>query len=371
MKNEEFDVVIVGARVGGATLAALVGDAGYHVLLVDRAAFPSPTLSTHFFRGGGLVSVLVRLGLLDSVSALGTPPLTCQYVYEEGAAEPTREPPQLPGAIGYCLSVRRELLDALLVERAQASPSVRLLQRTSVSSLLWADGRVSGVRLSTPDGQRDIQARIIIGADGRHSAIAKMAGAQIEESAPPFRILYYCYLSDFPNAGGSNPDGPEFSNFDGEIAYSFPSDGGLTCVALSLDIDEFATMRIATLEDFRKRFTRHPAFTERQVTWKPASRLFGAGPQQNYVRVPCGTGWALVGDAGLYQDPWSGQGMDLAGIHATFLAESLLAWLGGTMAEEKALTHYHERRNAHGLPVYHHTLSLAPTLVQGEGEALS
>ncbi|MCA1670071.1 MAG: FAD-dependent monooxygenase, partial [Thermomicrobia bacterium] len=50
--DQEYDALIVGARVAGATLAILLGDAGYRVLLVDRASFPSPTLSTHYFRGG-------------------------------------------------------------------------------------------------------------------------------------------------------------------------------------------------------------------------------------------------------------------------------------------------------------------------------
>jgi 2-polyprenyl-6-methoxyphenol hydroxylase-like FAD-dependent oxidoreductase len=359
--DDEFDIVVVGARVAGSTLAALVGDAGYRVLVVDRAAFPSPTLSTHFFRGGGLVSVLARLGLLDSVLALGTPRLTCQYVYAEGEAEPTREPAQLPGVAGYCLSVRREPLDALLVERAQASPSVRVLPRTRVVGLLWDEQRVCGVQLATPAGSRTVRARLIVGADGRHSVVAQAVGAPLEASAPPFRVAYYCYLTAFPNPGGVEPDGPEFSHFEGEIAYAFPSDGGMTCVALSLDIAEFATMRAATLDDFHRRVTRHPAFSARQAAWQPTSRLFSLGPQQhNYVHVPRGPGWALVGDAGLYQDPWSGQGMDMAGVHATFLAESLLDWLRGTRSEEDALAHYHERRNAHGLPAYHATLALAP-----------
>ncbi len=72
----EYDVIVVGARIGGSTVAALLGDAGYRVLLVDRATFPSPTLSTHFFRGGLALSVFKRLGVLDDVLALGSPRLT-------------------------------------------------------------------------------------------------------------------------------------------------------------------------------------------------------------------------------------------------------------------------------------------------------
>src|SRR5262252_5577996 len=97
---DEVDVLIVGARVAGATLAALLGDAGWRVLLVDRATFPSPTLSTHFFRGGRAIAVLAHLGLLDAVLALGSPPLVCEYRYQDGATQPAVEPPREPGDVG-------------------------------------------------------------------------------------------------------------------------------------------------------------------------------------------------------------------------------------------------------------------------------
>lgn len=72
MLKQEYDVIVAGARIAGSTLAAILGDAGYRVLLVDRATFPTSTLSTHFFRGGGLLSVLNRLNVLDQVLALGS-----------------------------------------------------------------------------------------------------------------------------------------------------------------------------------------------------------------------------------------------------------------------------------------------------------
>ncbi len=118
----EYDVVVVGARVAGATVAALLGDAGREVLLVDASALPSPTLSTHFFRGGGMVGVLDRLGVLDQVLALGSPPLVHEYFYPGGGEESMEGPPQNPGDAGYCLSVRREPLDHLLLQRAVQSP---------------------------------------------------------------------------------------------------------------------------------------------------------------------------------------------------------------------------------------------------------
>jgi flavin-dependent dehydrogenase len=58
MPAQVYDALIVGARIAGATVAALLGDASYRVLLVDRASFPSTALSSHFFRGAGLLALL-------------------------------------------------------------------------------------------------------------------------------------------------------------------------------------------------------------------------------------------------------------------------------------------------------------------------
>jgi len=97
MLDQAYDAIAVDARVAGSTAAALWGDAGYRTLPVDRAAFPGPTLSTRFFRGGGLGAVLNRLGVLDQVLALGYPPLVCEYLYQDGNPEPKKGPPQNPG----------------------------------------------------------------------------------------------------------------------------------------------------------------------------------------------------------------------------------------------------------------------------------
>ena len=91
-------------------------------------------------------------------------------------------------------------------------------------------------------------------------------------------------------------------------------------------------------------------------------RLAGCGPERSYVRVPYGPGWALVGDAAMHQDPWSGLGMDMAGVHATFLAEAIVDWLRGSADERTALAGYHERRDAHGLARYHETVRYAADL---------
>jgi flavin-dependent dehydrogenase len=364
MLDQLYDALVVGARIAGATVAALLGDAGYRVLLVDRASFPSATLSTHFFRGAGLLAVLARLQLLDPILALDAPPLVHCYYYSPETAVPVVGPPQEPGTLGYDLSVRREVLDALLVQRAKLAPTVEVAERTWIAALLWERARVVGARLITPEGPREIRARIVIGADGRHSSVARAVTASSEKAEPASRALYYRYMRGFVGPDGRKADGAEFSQHGDELAYIFPSDAEVTCVALSLNLADFAWLRLAPQERFHDRLARHAGLAERVRAAEACGPVLGSGPLPNYGRVPAGSGWALVGDAGLHQDPWSGLGMDMASVHATFLAEALLAWFGQNTSESEALTNYHRRRNEHALAGYHRTVTLARDLRQ-------
>ena len=362
MLDRDYDAIVVGARIAGSTVAALLGDAGYHVLLVDKATFPSTTSSTHYFRGTGLVDVLARLKLLDGVLALGCPPLAYQYLYNEETERSTVSPIPSPGAVGFDLSVRREPLDSLLVQRAMLSPTVDLMEQVRVTALLWEHEQVAGVRLLTPEGAYDLRTRIVIGADGRHSFVARAVNAPMEESAPPIRAAYYRYVSGFTGPDGISPDGIELSLLGDELAYVFPCDAGLTCLALSINLTDFAWMRTKPEERFGERLVQHRGIADRFLASQPVGPFLGCGPEANYVRVPAGRGWALVGDAGMHQDPWNGLGMDMASTHASFLAEALCQWFDGRLSQSEALASYHQRRNEHALEDYRRTIHVARNL---------
>jgi flavin-dependent dehydrogenase len=231
-----------------------------------------------------------------------------------------------------------------------------------VTELLWEDGRVVGARLVSAGVTRDVRARIVVGADGRNSFVAGAVNAPIEESEPGSRALYYRYVRGFAGVEGSKPDGPEFSLLEDEIAYVFPSEGGVTCVAVSINLDDFGRLRRSAEKGFGDHIAHHPAISCRLVSATEDGRLQASGPELNYVRVPMGPGWALVGDAGLHQDLFTGLGIDMASMHATFLAEALLSWFGSSASEEDALASYHRRRNEHALPGYHQTVALARDL---------
>jgi flavin-dependent dehydrogenase len=348
--------------VAGATAAALLGDAGVDVLLVERVSFPSSTISTHFFRGAGCVATLARLGVLDRVLELGPPPLVREHEFGfEGENSVVEAPPQEPGEAGFGLSVRRAPLDDLLLDRAR-SAAVDVAQPASVIGLLEQDERVVGVRLREPNGERNVSARLVVGADGRRSLVARKVGASTVRQEPPARILYYHYVSGWLGPDGAAPDGAEFSLRGDELAYVFPCDAGLACIAVSASESEFAAFRAAPHAELMRRLHAHPQLAPRLIRSQPVGRTAGGQPQASWMRETHGAGWALVGDAALHQDPWTGRGMDMASVHAAFLADAVVDWLSGRATEDEALGRYRELRDEHALEPFEETVTFAPDL---------
>src|SRR5688572_26749848 len=184
-----YDVIIVGARVAGSSLAILLGRQGRRVLLVDRDRFPSDTLSTHLLQPPA-VEHLAQLGVLAEVEAGGLRRLTRLRTYLGDVAIEGAN--RAPGDYGLC--ARRDRLDMILLRHALQHPTVECRQQTSVEGLLWEDGRVVGVRLRSADGQRcTVQAKVVVGADGKYSKVAGWVGAERYDEVPALRPVYYGY----------------------------------------------------------------------------------------------------------------------------------------------------------------------------------
>ena len=96
----EYDAIVVGARCAGSPTAMLLARSGHRVLLVDRATFPSDTLSTHVIHAPG-VAALRRWGLLDAVIATGCPPIET-YSFDFGPFTIAGTPRPCEGSsVGY------------------------------------------------------------------------------------------------------------------------------------------------------------------------------------------------------------------------------------------------------------------------------
>ena len=163
-----YDVIVVGARCAGSPTAMLLARKGYRVLVVDRATFPSDTVSTHVVQPLG-VAALARWGLLDRLAATGCPPIHT-YAFDFGPFTISGSPGTADAPVAYC--ARRTVLDKLLVDAAsEAGAEIR--EAFTVEEVLIEDGRVVGIRGRAKSGETVTErARLVVGADGRYSVVA-------------------------------------------------------------------------------------------------------------------------------------------------------------------------------------------------------
>src|SRR3954468_20300540 len=137
-----YDAIVVGARCAGSPTAMLLARKGHRVLVVDRAGFPSDTVSTHYVHQPG-VERLRRWGLLERLIATGCPPAP-RLTFDLGPFALSAAPPPA-GASDAAYAPRRQVLDQLLVEAA-AEAGAEVRERFSMSEVLMEGGRVAGIR---------------------------------------------------------------------------------------------------------------------------------------------------------------------------------------------------------------------------------
>ena len=194
--RRDADVIVVGARCAGAATAMLLARRGHRVTLVDRATFPSDTLSTHALSRGGVVQ-LARWGLLDDVLAAGTPAVRRTRFFHRG--EVTERVVKDRAGVDLLVAPRRTVLDTLLVDAAVAA-GAELRVGTPVLGPIWSDDRVGGVATQDGEGRRrDLTARVVIGADGLRSRFARAVDARFLDCRPALGATHYAYVAGLPD----------------------------------------------------------------------------------------------------------------------------------------------------------------------------
>jgi flavin-dependent dehydrogenase len=336
----DYDVIIVGARVAGSILATRLGQLGHRVLLLEKASFPSDTISTSFFRAPAL-HVFEKVGVLEEVKS-AAPPLETMWNYIDGhvLSEPVDAAEE---HLRFFLCERRITMDWILFQRVKRESNVEVRPGANVKDLVWQDGRVTGVRWSERDGMYEANAQVVVGADGFYSTLAKILNPAYETSFPVQRCTYYAY---FQGLDSFEEPTAEHHFVGNTLTYIFPADGNLTMVALSLPISDFHLFKKEPMKQLQAHLESLPLLAPRLGKAEAFTEISGAGNIPGYQRVPYGPGWALVGDAHQIMDPWSGMGIDHATTHADFLADSLNQWLKEDTTWEKAMNEYH--KNARG-----------------------
>lgn len=345
----DCDAIVVGARCAGSPTAMLLARRGYRVLLVDRATFPSDTLSTNVIHAPG-VAVLRRWGLLDRVAATGVPPIE-RYSFDFGPVTIAGSPIPVDGlSQGY--APRRTLLDKILIDAA-AEAGAEVREHYNVDELLFEDGMVTGIVGHGPDGVRDVvRARVVIGADGRNSHIARAVGAEVYAAKPKLQYAYYTYFSGLgihqfqtyirPNRGFG----------------AIPTNDGLTLVVAGWPYAEASAYKADVERNFLATLGAVPEFAE---LMRDANREepFLGGAVPNFFRKPYGPGWVLVGDAGYTKDPITAQGISDAFHDAEACASALDQAFTGARPFDAVMASYQRARDTRAMPIYEFTTTLA------------
>ena len=338
-----YDAIVVGARCAGAPTAMLLARAGQRVLLLDRDGFPSDTVSTHFVHAPG-VAALRRWGLLDQLVASGCPRVT-EYSYDFGPFTVSGSPLPTQDGVAVAHGPRRTVLDALLVEAAaEAGADVR--EHVSVDELVMDGDRVVGVRgRDTRAGHGVVAERadLVVGADGRHSVVARAVGVPEHRSHPPLSVGYYAYWSDLPVGRLDMHLRPE------RAVMAFDTNDGLACLVVAAPHREVRELSRDLEAGYLAGVRLVPELADRLGSARRESRIVGMGVP-GFWRQPWGPGWALVGDARCDRDPCTAQGITSAFLDAEALAAARIAVRNGT-ATDVAMTAFQEARESQSLPL--------------------
>jgi 2-polyprenyl-6-methoxyphenol hydroxylase-like FAD-dependent oxidoreductase len=347
---QPYDAIVVGARCAGSPTAMLLARQGHRVLLVDRATFPSDTVSTHFLHPPG-VAALERWDLRDRLAGTGCPPLH-SYSFDFGPFTIQGTPRPADGVDeAYC--PRRTVLDAMLVHAA-ADAGVEVREGFTVDELLTDDDAVVGVHGKGADGGPVTEhARVVIGADGRNSMVAKAVQPEQYNEKPAVSPAFYSYWSGVGSPG--------FQVYVGERCgmAAFPTHDDLTLVIVGMPEDDFNAGRRDVEGTFLRTVESVPSFAERVLAGKREERFHTATDLSGYFRKPYGPGWALVGDAGYHLHPITAFGITDAFLDAERLANALDAVFAERSTYEDAMSVYQRERDEHAMAMYEMTFEFA------------
>ncbi len=338
-----YDAIVIGARCAGSPTAMLLARKGYRVLLVDRATFPSDIARLHYMRQPGVAS-LKRWGLLDQVAASNCPPILAITV--DFGDFPLRGFPTPADGVAEAYGPRRIVLDKILVDAA-VEAGAELREGFAVQEILVEGGQVTGIRgRSRGRGGSTERARIVVGADGMHSLVARAADAPVYNAQPAVACYYASYWSGIAIA--------ELEVYwrDRRLILAFPTNDNLVCIVIAWQHRRFHEVRSDIEGHFFETLDLVPSLIERVRSGKREEPFIGTADLPSFFRRPFGPGWALVGDAGYHKDPYLAHGISDAFRDAELLVEAIDAGFSGRQPLDGALADYERRRNETVMPIY-------------------
>lgn len=338
--GERYDVAVVGASLAGCATAIMLARAGARVALVEKSPDPQAfkRICSHYIQSSA-VATLERLGLLERMTQVGAVRSRGRLRTRWGWIEPPSD-----SLVPSGLNLRRERLDPLIRQMAAETPGVELLLGHTVGELVRDGQAVSGVRARDKHGHTTtLRARLVVGADGRDSRVAKLAGVRTK-TVRHGRFVYGGYFEGPPPAGA--PDASLWL-LDPNMAAAFPTDGELTLYAVMPVMERLPEFRgdpLGALVEMVAGVPDAPPIRASRLVEPVQGKL----DMTNVAHIPTAPGLALIGDAALAIDPLWGVGCGWALQSAEWLADSVAPALAGAEPLERGLKRY-RRRHARAL----------------------
>ncbi len=373
--SNNFDAIIVGARVAGSAAAILLARDGRRVLLLDKDSFPSDRLSTHIVLGGG-TKVLERMGALEMLERAGGVRFTRSRTVGpdfDYSGDLMRE-----GADDRGLCLGRVLMDAAMIDAARSFDNVTFREGFRVTDLVIENESVLGIRGEDASGVHEFRATLTIGADGMRSAVAQIGSERIDAfkrvDVPCARAYYYAYFEGVSRKNLGDELVAEFESAPGAGNLVCRCENGLTVAATAFDAAEMQTFRTDLASNLRGYLNRSFAVGKILDGATIAGKVFSSGLLNNTYRDPVADGALLLGDAGLHVDPLFGQGHSMALVSASIVGELAREWFSigrGKAIPVDMLNDFTRRRDAQLMPYYNASLRTSREIPLDKGSRLA
>jgi 2-polyprenyl-6-methoxyphenol hydroxylase-like FAD-dependent oxidoreductase len=311
-----YDALVVGARCAGAATAMLLARWGLRVLMIDRGDYGTDTISTHALMRAGVLQ-LHRWGLLPRIQQVGTPPINrAAFQYGDEVVEIAIA--QNHG-VGALYAPRRTLLDRVLVDAAWEAGAEIRFAHALVGLKRDRGDRVCGALLRDGAGEPvELEADLVIGADGLGSTVARLAAAPIVCEGTSASSIIYGYFA------GLGVRGYRWSYRPGASAGVIPTNDGFTCIFAGMPSPRFRA-GLRGPDGFRRVLAEAaPEFARNLEIAQPEGPLSTFAGRKGFLRQAWGPGWALVGDAGYFKDPLAAHGISDALRDAELLARAVV-----------------------------------------------